>query len=73
MTTTVITRPDRRRARTRKMLSDALMGLILERGYDAITIQDITDKANLSRATFYLHFGDKQDLYLCSLERVMHF
>lgn len=70
MTTTTTPRPDRRRARTRKMLSDALMSLILERGYDAITIQDITDKANLSRATFYLHYGDKEELYLSSLADV---
>jgi len=40
------------------------MVLILEEGYDAISIQDITNKANLGRATFYLHFKDKDELLL---------
>lgn len=53
---------DRRVQRTRKLLCDSLMALILEEGYDAISIQDITDKANLGRATFYLHFKDKDEL-----------
>lgn len=53
---------DRRVQRTRKLLCDSLMSLILEEGYDAISIQDITDKANLGRATFYLHFKDKDEL-----------
>lgn len=57
-------RLDRRVVRTRKLLREALMALILEEGYDAISIQDITDKANLGRATFYLHFKDKEELLL---------
>ncbi|MCB2213896.1 TetR/AcrR family transcriptional regulator [bacterium] len=57
-------RLDRRVQRTRKLLQDALMSLILEEGYDAISIQDITDEANLGRATFYLHFKDKDELLL---------
>ncbi len=61
-------RPDRRRQRTRRLLSDVLTALILENGYDSITIQNITDRANVSRATFYLHFTDKEDLYLWSLQ-----
>ena len=55
---------DRRVQRTRKLLRESLMALILEQGYDAISIQDITDKANLGRATFYLHFKDKDELLL---------
>ena len=55
-------RLDRRVLRTRKLLREALMALIMEEGYDAISIQDITDKANLGRATFYLHFKDKDEL-----------
>jgi AcrR family transcriptional regulator len=57
-------RLDRRVQRTRKLLREALLALILEEGYDAISIQDITDKANLGRATFYLHFKDKDELLL---------
>lgn len=64
------TRVDRRKARTRKQLHDALIALILERGYDNVTIQDITDRADLSRATFYLHFRDKEELMLSGLHDV---
>ena len=60
---------DRRVQRTRKLLRDALMNLIMEDGYDAISIQDITDKANLGRATFYLHFKDKDELLLDVMEQ----
>jgi AcrR family transcriptional regulator len=62
--------PDRRPQRTRQLLRDALIALILERGYDDITVQHITDKANLGRATFYLHFKDKDELLSKSLEEV---
>ena len=61
---------DRRIQRTRQLLRDSLMGLIIERGYETITIQDITDRANLGRATFYLHFKDKDDLLISSLLEV---
>jgi len=60
----MVRRLDRRVQRTRKLLCESLMALILEEGYDAISIQDITDKANLGRATFYLHFKDKDELLL---------
>ena len=59
---------DRRVQRTRKLLRDALMALILEKGFDAITVQDITDRANLGRATLYLHYKDKEDLLIQSLQ-----
>lgn len=55
-------RLDRRVQRTRKLLRDAMMMLVLEEGYDALSIQDITEKANLGRATFYLHYKDKDEL-----------
>lgn len=61
---------DRRVVRTRRLLRDALMFLILEKGYDAVTVQDITDQANLGRATFYLHYQDKEDLLSRSLEEI---
>ena len=61
---------DRRVQRTRKLLRDALMALILENGYDAVTIQDITNRANLGRATFYLHYRDKEELLLSSLQEI---
>lgn len=55
-------RLDRRVQRTRNLLRDALMALILDEGYDGISIQDITEKANLGRATFYLHYKEKDEL-----------
>ncbi len=61
---------DRRIIRTRALLRDALMALILEKGYDAVTVQHITDRANLGRATFYLHYKDKEELLVKSLESV---
>ncbi len=59
---------DRRIQRTRQLLRDALMSLILEVGYDSVRVQDITDRANLGRATFYLHYRDKEELLVKSLQ-----
>lgn len=53
---------DRRVRRTRRLLRDALVSLVLERGYAGITVEDITDRADLGRATFYSHYTDKDDL-----------
>jgi AcrR family transcriptional regulator len=53
---------DRRAARTRRALHGALMSLILRKGYEAITVQDIVDEADVSRSTFYAHYTGKEDL-----------
>lgn len=53
---------DPRVTRTRKLLLDALKSLMKEKGYEAITVQDITERATVNRATFYAHFTDKQEL-----------
>ena len=58
---------DPRVIRTRQMLRAALVALIEEKGFDAITVQEIGDRAGLNRATFYLHYHDKQDLLVKSL------
>lgn len=52
------------------MLRAALIDLILEQGFDGITVQDITERARLARATFYLHYRDKEDLLASTLEHV---
>jgi AcrR family transcriptional regulator len=62
--------PDRRVQRTRRLLQDALMALILEKGYEAVTIQDIIDRADVGRSTFYAHFLDKQQLLLSGFEQL---
>ena len=59
---------DRRVARTRASLIAALTSLILERGYRRLTIQQIIDRADVGRATFYNHFRDKDDLLIGSFE-----
>jgi len=59
---------DRRVRRTRQLLRDALMELTLERGYDRITVQDILDRADIGRSTFYSHYRDKDDLMVSEFE-----
>jgi AcrR family transcriptional regulator len=56
------TTPDRRVRRTRKALRDALLALMSEKGYEAITVQDIIHRADVGRSTFYTHYTDKDDL-----------
>jgi AcrR family transcriptional regulator len=53
---------DRRSQRTRLLLMQALIDLIRTKRYDAITVQEITEHANVGRSTFYAHFTDKDDL-----------
>jgi AcrR family transcriptional regulator len=62
---------DRRVRKTRQQLGDALVALILEKGYDAITIQDITDRADVAHATFYRHYRDKDELLAQKLNEVI--
>ena len=65
-------RVDRRVQRTRQLLSEALMSLIVEKSYESITVQNIIDRANLGRSTFYAHYQDKEDLLLSGIEEVVH-
>jgi AcrR family transcriptional regulator len=60
-------RPDRRVSRTRKGLKEALTDLILAKGYEAVTVQDVIDRADVGRSTFYAHFIDKDDLLMAIL------
>lgn len=56
--------------RTRRLLHEALRSLILEKGYDRVTIQDVIDRADIGRATFYAHFRDKDDLLMSGFEEM---
>lgn len=58
---------DRRKLRTRKALQNALVALILEKGYDAVSVSEVTDRADVGRATFYLHYKDKDELLIETL------
>lgn len=62
MNTSPANRFERRKQRTREQLKQAAIALILEKGYDAVQVQDITDRADLGRGTFYIHFDDKEDV-----------
>src|SRR5215208_5139040 len=65
------TKADRRSERTRQLLNAALIELMLEQRYDEITVQDIIDRANIGRSTFYAHFLDKEDLLVSGFTQVL--
>jgi AcrR family transcriptional regulator len=64
-------RHERRRQQTRRQLIETTLKLVLEKGYDSITIQDITDRADLGRGTFYIHFKDKADVVWAAIQDMM--
>ena len=53
---------DRRTRRTRQLLRDALLSLLKEKRYIDISVQDIIERADVARSTFYVHYIDKDDL-----------
>src|SRR5690349_15948716 len=59
---------DRRVRRTRDKLGDAMIALLQERPFDAITVQDVLARAGVSRSAFYEHYRDKTDLLLSDAE-----
>jgi AcrR family transcriptional regulator len=61
---------DRRVRRTRKLLHDAFISLVLEKGYEKTTIQDILDRADVGRSTFYAHYRDKEALLTASFDEI---
>jgi AcrR family transcriptional regulator len=61
---------DRRVRRTRELLRRALFSLVQEQGYERITVQDILDRADIGRSTFYAHYRDKDDLLLSGFEDI---
>ena len=56
--------PDRRVRRTKQRLGEALVSLIIEKGYDKTTVQDLIDRADVGRSTFYAHYETKDDLLI---------
>jgi AcrR family transcriptional regulator len=55
---------DLRAVRTRGEIASALIGLMLEKGFDDISVQEICERAGVGRSTFYAHFQDKDDLFI---------
>jgi AcrR family transcriptional regulator len=64
----VVAAPDRRVRRTRKLLHDAFISLVIEKGYEKTTIQNILDRADVGRSTFYVHYRDKEALLTASFD-----
>jgi hypothetical protein len=62
-----VNQSDRRVIRTRAELIQALHALIMEKPYERITVQDILERANIGRTTFYTHYLDKDDLLLSAI------
>jgi AcrR family transcriptional regulator len=63
-------RVQRRVARTKAAIEDAFVQLVLERGYDKVTVEDITDRADLARATFYVHYPNKEAVQFAVFNRL---
>lgn len=59
---------DRRVVRTRDTLGDALVALMREKNFEEITVQEVLDRARVGRSTFYVHYRDKDDLFLSDVE-----
>ena len=62
---------DRRISRTRRQLSEALVTLTLERGFESLTVRDLTDSADVGYATFFRHYSDKESLLNVMLENAI--
>lgn len=62
---------DRRVERTHALLRDALTSLVHERSFDAISVQEILDRANIGRSTFYTHFAGKDELLASGLQGML--
>jgi AcrR family transcriptional regulator len=63
-----MSRVDRRVARSKRALRDALVSLALERGWDQVSIQELCERADVGRSTFYSHFGDKDELLVSGFD-----
>lgn len=61
---------DRRALRTRKNLRSALVTLILEQGWERVTVRDVCERADVGRSTFYTHYVDKEDLLLSGFDEL---
>ena len=64
---------DRRTQRTRHSLTHAMVDLVTEKRFDDITVQNLIDRADIGRSTFYTHFRDKEDLFQTNWEGFLEF
>ena len=66
-----INQNDLRVIKTKRGLREAFIRLLLEKGYDAISIQDIATEAEAARVTFYRHYQNKEELFSTVLKLFM--
>lgn len=64
-------RVQRRVARTKAAIEDAFVQLVLDHGYDRVAVEDITDRADLARATFYAHYPNKEAVLFSVFNRLV--
>lgn len=64
---------DRRTQRTKHSLTHAMVDLVTEKRFDDITVQNLIDRADIGRSTFYVHYRDKEDLFQRNWERFLDF
>jgi len=62
---------DRRIEKTRQLLHEALNSLTREKPYEEIAVQEILDRANVGRSTFYMHFRGKDDLLVSAIHELL--
>jgi AcrR family transcriptional regulator len=65
-------KPDPRVRRTKKMLRDAFLALVIEQGFEAVRVGEIIERAEVNRATFYRHYRSKRDLLRSWTQEVGH-
>ena len=65
-----INQSDLRVIKTKRGLRDAFIRLLLEKGYDAISIQDIATEAEAARITFYRHYKNKEELLIDCIDAI---
>jgi AcrR family transcriptional regulator len=63
-------RKDRRVERTQQLIQHAFRSLLEEKGFEALTVQEIIDRANIGRATFYAHYENKDELFASGFEEL---
>jgi AcrR family transcriptional regulator len=62
---------DRRSRRSRRLIADALFALMQEKRYNRITVQEIIDRADVGRSTFYAHYRSKEDVLVSGIEQML--
>lgn len=65
------TRQQRRKSHTRQKLLDAAKGLFAEKGLDFTTINDLTERADVGKGTFYYHFKNKEGLIKVMISKML--